>query len=87
MVLQILSFVAQNERENIRIRQAEGIAAAKANGVKLGRPELPLPDNFHEMHQAWRKKEITLNKAAENCGMPVSTFYKKAMKSEQESSL
>ncbi len=87
VVLQKLSFVAQNERENIRIRQAEGIAAAKANGVKFGRPELPLPDNFHEMHQAWRKKEITLNKAAENCGMPVSTFYKKAMKSEQESSL
>ena len=87
VVLQKLSFVAQNESENIRIRQAEGIAAAKANGVKFGRPELPLPDNFHEMHQAWRKKEITLNKAAENCGMPVSTFYKKAMKSEQESSL
>lgn len=85
VVLQILSFVAQNERENIRIRQAEGIAAAKANGVKFGRPELPLPDNFHEMHEAWRNKEITLSKAAENCGMPMSTFYKKVIKLEQKS--
>ena len=75
VVLQILSFVAQNERENIRIRQAEGIAAAKAKGVKFGRPELPLPDNFHEMHEAWRKKELSLTEAAEKCGMPVSTFY------------
>ena len=63
VVLQILSFVAQNERENIRIRQAEGIAAAKANGVKFGRPELPLPDNFHEVHKAWREKKIPLSKA------------------------
>ena len=60
VVLQILSFVAQNERENIRIRQAEGIAAAKANGVKFGRPELPLPDNFHEIHKAWREKNKPL---------------------------
>ena len=80
VVLQILSFVAENERENIRIRQAEGIAAAKANGVKFGRPETPLPENFHEMHEVWRKKEISLTMAAERCGMPVSTFYKKAIK-------
>ena len=76
VVLQILSFAAQNERENIRTRQAEGIAAAKANGVKFGRPALPLPDNFHEMHRAWRNKEVTLSKAADLCGMPASTFYK-----------
>lgn len=50
LVLQILSFVAQNERENIHKRQAEGIAAAKARGVKFGRPPLPLPDNFYEIH-------------------------------------
>lgn len=85
VVLQILSFVAQNERENIRVRQAEGIAAAKASGVKFGRPEIPLPENFHEMHEAWRKKEITLSQAAEKCGMPVSTFYKKAIKQEEKS--
>lgn len=85
VVLQILSFVAQNERENIRVRQAEGIAAAKASGVKFGRPEIPLPENFHEMHEAWRKKEITLSQAAEKCGMLVSTFYKKAIKQEEKS--
>ena len=82
VVLQILSFVAQNERENIRIRQAEGIAAAKANGVKFGRPELPLPDNFHEVHKAWREKKIPLREAAKKCGMTESTFYAKARKIE-----
>ena len=82
VVLQILSFVAQNERENIRIRQAEGIAAAKANGVKFGRPELPLPENFHEVHKAWREKKIPLREAAKKCGMTESTFYAKARKIE-----
>ena len=52
LVLQILSFVAQNEREFIRKRQAEGIAAAKAKGVKFGRPPIPLPDNFYPVHKA-----------------------------------
>ena len=80
VVLQILSFVAENERENIRIRQAEGIAAAKASGVKFGRPQSPLPENFHEMCEAWKNKQISLKEAAEKCGMPVSTFYKKAIK-------
>ena len=56
IVLQVLSFVAENERTNIRQRQAEGIAAAKAKGVKFGRPPLPLPDNFYELHKAWRTK-------------------------------
>ena len=71
LVLQILSFVAQNERENIRKRQAEGIAAAKARGVKFGRPPRPLPENFYEIHQAWRGKKMTLKQAAQSCGMPV----------------
>ena len=53
IVLQVLSFVAENERTNIRQRQAEGIAAAKAKGVKFGRPPLSLPDNFYEVHKAW----------------------------------
>ncbi len=57
LVLQILSFVAQNERENIRKRQAEGIAAAKARGVKFGRPPIPVPDNFYAVHKAWRGKK------------------------------
>lgn len=83
LVLQILSFAAQAERENIRRRQAEGIAAAKARGVKFGRKPIPLPDNFHEVHQAWRDKKITLQQAAESCGMPKGTFYSKAVKLEQ----
>ena len=87
VVLQILSFVAQNERENIRIRQAEGIAAAKANGVKFGRPELPLPDNFHEVHKAWREKKLTLKQAAEACGMKESTFFCKVKKLENRNNI
>lgn len=83
LVLQILSFVAQNERENIRKRQAEGIAAAKARGVKFGRPPLPLPDNFYGVHQAWRAKKLTLQQAAEACGMPMGTFYGKAVRFEK----
>ena len=82
LVLQILSFVAQNEREFIRKRQAEGIAAAKAKGVKFGRPPIPLPDNFYLVHKAWRAKKLTLKQAAAACGMPVGTFYSKAVKFE-----
>ena len=82
LVLQILSFVAQSERENIRRRQQEGIAAAKARGVKFGRPPLPLPENFYEVHRRWRNKELTLRQAAEACGMPAGTFYGKAVKFE-----
>lgn len=80
IVLQVLSFVAENERTNIKQRQAEGIAAAKAQGIKFGRPPLPLPDNFYEVHKAWRSKKITLKQAAEACNMPVGTFYGKARK-------
>ena len=65
IVLQVLSFVAENERTNIRQRQAEGIAAAKARGVKFGRPPTVLPDNFAEIHRAWRQKKITLAEAAQ----------------------
>ena len=83
IVLQVLSFVAENERTNIRQRQAEGIAAAKARGVKFGRPSTPLPDNFHEVHQAWRSKKIPLREAALACGMPEGTFYAKAVKFEK----
>ncbi len=82
IVLQVLSFVAENERTNIKQRQAEGIAAAKAKGVKFGRPPLPLPDNFYEVHKAWRSKKLTLKEAANTCNMPVGTFYAKARKFE-----
>lgn len=84
IVLQILSFVAENERMNIRQRQAEGIAVAKAKGVRFGRPPLPLPENFYEMHASWREMKITLKEAALACGMPVGTFYGKARRYEEE---
>ena len=83
LVLQILSFVAHSERENIRKRQAEGIAAAKNRGVKFGRPERPLPDNFNQVHQDWRNKKMTLQQAANACEMPFGTFYAKAVKLEK----
>ena len=82
IVLQVLSFVAENERTNIRQRQAEGIAAAKARGVKFGRPPSPLPENFYRVHRDWRGKKLTLQQAANACAMPVSTFYAKAVRLE-----
>lgn len=78
IVLQVLSFFAENERSNIKQRQAEGIAAAKARGVKFGRPPVPLPDNFYEVHKRWRCKEISVAEAAELCGMCKTTFYNRA---------
>lgn len=78
IVLQVLSFVAENERSNIRQRQAEGIAAAKARGVKFGRAPKPLPENFHTIYQRWRNGKITGTKAAEECNMPITTFRYKA---------
>ena len=75
LVLQILSFVAESERDNIRQRQAEGIAAAKARGVRFGRPPRPLPENFWAIRHAWKRKELTLHQAAQACGMPDTTFY------------
>ena len=69
-------------KNSIRKRQAEGIAAAKAKGVKFGRPPIPLPDNFYPVHKAWRAKKMTLKQAAATCGMPVGTFYSKAVRFE-----
>ena len=83
IVLQVLSFVAENERTNIRQRQAEGIAAAKARGVKFGRPPTPLPDNFHAVHKAWRAGQLTLDQAAAACHLPRGTFYAKAVRFEK----
>ncbi len=78
IVLQVLSFVAENERVNIRQRQAEGIAAAKARGVRFGRPPRPLPENFHSVYQRWKAKKITGTAAAKECGMALSTFHYRA---------
>ena len=78
LVLQILSFVAQNEREFIRKRQAEGIAAAKARGVKFDRPPIPVPENFMEVCLRWKSGELTGTAATKLCGMPLSTFRYKA---------
>ena len=78
VVLQVLSFVAENERQNIRQRQAEGIAAAKAKGVKFGRPQSPLPEHFEEVFLQWKNGEISGKKAAALLDMPASTFLHKA---------
>lgn len=77
LVLQILSFVAQNERENIKKRQAQGIAAAKARGVRFGRPEKPIPDNFGDIVNRWEKKEIKISDVVRICDMSEPTFYRR----------
>ncbi|MDO4438307.1 MAG: recombinase family protein [Eubacteriales bacterium] len=82
IVLQILSFAAENERASIRQRQAEGIVVARARGVRFGRPPIPLPDNFYQIYNAWRNKEIILGQAANLCNMSGGTFYSKARKFE-----
>ena len=80
IVLALLSYVSENERVNIKQRQAEGIAAAKARGVKFGRPPQPLPDNFYGVYQQWKAKRLTLKQAADACGMAETTFFYKAKK-------
>lgn len=80
LVLQILAYVAETERAFIRQRQAEGIAAAKARGIKFGRPSRTLPENFDKVYQRWREQEISVAEAAAECGMPRSTFHDKAQK-------
>ena len=85
VVLALLSYVAENERTNIKQRQAEGIAAAKARGVKFGRPPVPIPENFYQMHKDWRAGKITIEEAAKACNMCPKTFYSKAVKYEKSS--
>ena len=77
IVLQILSFVAQSERENIKKRQSEGIAAAKKRGVRFGRPEKPIPEGFAETVKLWEKKEIDIKAVLEMCGLKEATFYRR----------
>jgi len=77
LVLSVLSFVAHNERDAIRQRQAEGIAAAKIKGVKFGRPIKPTPHNFTELLKQWNAKQLSLDKILKTCGMSKSTFYRR----------
>lgn len=78
IVLQVLSFVAENERKNIRERQREGIEAAKLRGVRFGRPLKPLPEKFEEAYKRWMAGEMTGKEAAKLCGMPSTSFYRRA---------
>ena len=84
LVLQLLSFVAENERINIRQRQAEGIAAAKKRGVRFGRPPMPIPDNFEQNYRLWKDKKITAQQGADNCELPLWAFYKFGRNINQE---
>lgn len=77
LVLQILSFVAENERVNIKKRQEQGIAAAKARGVRFGRPEKPVPENFSEIVHRWETKELAIDEVLRICDMSDATFYKR----------
>ena len=83
LVLTLLSYVAENERNTIRQRQAEGIAAAKARGVHFGRTPKPLPENFYEVYQQWKMKKISVAQAAQECGMPQTTFFHRAKQYEK----
>lgn len=77
IVLQVLSLVAENERSNIRQRQAEGIAAAKTRGVHFGRTAIEMPENFPEIVQDWERGAITVDEACEKCAVSAPTFYRK----------
>jgi len=77
LVLQILSFVAQSERENIKKRQAEGIAAAKAKGVKFGRPVKEVPENFKGIVRQWEQKRLPFTEVLKQCNMSEATFYRR----------
>ena len=77
LVLQVLSFGAQNERENIRKRQEQGIAAARMRGVHLGRPVKTVPDDFGDMVKRWEKKQLALSSILKDCNMSEATFYRR----------
>lgn len=84
LVLQILSFVAENERENIRKRQKQGIAAAKKRGVHFGRPKLTIPDNFKDIVWAWKQGNLKLDETLKKCQMSKSTFYRRLHEMQSE---
>lgn len=76
IIFEIMSWKAQNERETIKKRQADGIRIAKENNVKFGRPEVEIPHNFFEICERWKQGEITAKKAIELTGMKRTNFYK-----------
>lgn len=76
LILQVLAYVAEQERQNIKQRQAEGIAIAKAKGKHLGRPKATLPDGFDEVYKAWKAGQITAKKAMKDLSLKTTTFYK-----------
>ncbi len=80
LVLQVLSFVAQSERESIRERQMQGIAAAKERGIRFGRPKIEMPEDFSGVVHAWERKQLTLNEVLARCNMSKSTFYRRMRK-------
>lgn len=82
----VLAVADESRREERRQRQAEGIAAAKARGVRFGRPAAPVPDNFDEVHQSWRAGKMSLQQAADACGISRGTFYGIAVRREQAGS-
>jgi DNA invertase Pin-like site-specific DNA recombinase len=86
LVLQILSFVAQMERDTLLQRQAEGIAAAKARGVPFGKPPFLLPDDFFAIYRRWRDGALTKEEAALLCGCSVRTLYNKTLSLRGEES-
>lgn len=75
LVLQLLSFIVEAERNNIKMRQREGISATKLKGVKFGRPPKPLPEEFQSLYELWNEGGITKSEAVKKCGMPLSTFW------------
>lgn len=81
-----LAVTEQQRRKERRQKQAEGIAAAKAKGVRFGRTRKPVPDNFDDVHQAWRDKTLSLREAADLCGLSQGTFYGMAVRKEQTES-
>lgn len=84
IVLQVLSFVAENEHKNIRERQKEGIDAAKLRGVQFGRPQKPVPDNFIQVYHRWINKEISGVEAAKECNLTKTTFYRRAKEEKRD---
>lgn len=87
IVLQVLSFVAENERKNIRERQKEGIEAAKLRGVRFGRPAKELPENFDMIYKRFVEKEITSDEAADLCNVARATFYRKIKELEKKGAI
>lgn len=84
IVLQLLSYVAQSERENIRQRQAEGIAIAKAQGKHLGRFPTPIPDEFYPIYEKWQNQDYTLETASQAMGVTISAFRNMVRKYKKE---